>query len=234
MKLLIKLSGESLCGPDGKGVQQYHEPTLEMISLQIKPLLDAGHRILLVVGGGNLFRGQSLTKELSIERPTADYIGMLATVQNALVLRDYFETKGIETRVSSAITMPQICEGYIPKRAERHLEKGRVVIFAAGLGTPYFTTDSTSVQRALELGADLLIMAKNGVDGLYTADPDTDQSATLIKTISASAVLEQDLRVADQSAIALAKEHGLSIKIVGVEDIAKALLPDVGSVITPD
>jgi uridylate kinase len=234
MKLLIKLSGESLCGPDGKGVQQYHEPTLEMISLQIKPLLDAGHRVLLVVGGGNLFRGQSLTKELSIERPTADYIGMLATVQNALVLRDYFETKGIETRVSSAITMPQICEGYIPKRAERHLEKGRVVIFAAGLGTPYFTTDSTSVQRALELGADLLIMAKNGVDGLYTADPDADETATLIKTISASAVLEQDLRVADQSAIALAKEHGLSIKIVGVEDIARALLPEVGSVITPD
>ncbi len=234
MKLLIKLSGESLCGPDGKGSQQYHEPTLERIAGQIKPLLEAGHRLLLVVGGGNLFRGQSLTKELAIDRPTADYIGMLATVQNALVLRDYFETKGIETRVSSAITMPQICEGYIPKRAERHLEKGRVVIFAAGLGVPYFTTDSTSVQRALELNADLLVMAKNGVDGLYTADPDKDDSATLIKTISASSVLEQDLRVADQSAIALAKEHGLPIKIVGVEDSARALLPEVGSTITPD
>jgi uridylate kinase len=158
---------------------------------------------------------------------------MLATVQNALVVRDYFESKHIETRVSSAINMPQICEGYMPKRVLRHMEKGRVVIFAAGLGVPYFTTDSTSVQRALEMKMDILIMAKNGVNGLYTADPDKDPKATFIKTISASEVLERNLKAADQSAIALAKEHHLTIKIVGIDAIDKALDESVGSTITP-
>lgn len=233
MRLLIKLSGESLRGGEDR-TAKYDEPTLGQIAGEIKALQGSGHEIALVVGGGNLFRGQELSGTLAIERPTADYIGMLATVQNALVLRDYFESKGIETRVSSAINMPQICEGYIPKRALRHMEKGRVVIFAAGLGAPYFTTDSTSVQRALEMRADMLIMAKNGVDGLYTGDPDTDQSATLIKEISASEVLERNLKVADQSAIALAKEHGLTIKVVGVPDIGRALDKGIGSVITPN
>lgn len=233
MKLLIKLSGESLSGTNREGDREYAEPTLRSIAEAIKALQSEQHRIALVVGGGNLFRGSELTEQLSIERPTADYIGMLATVQNALVLRDYFETQEIETRVSSAITMPQICEGYIPRRAERHMQKGRIVIFAAGLGAPYFTTDSTAVQRALEMKADLLVMAKNGVDGLYTADPDKDRAATFVKTITASEVLEQNLKAADQSAIALAKEHGLLIKVVGVSDIARALDPSVGSTITP-
>lgn len=233
MKLLIKLSGESLRGDEKVGGGQYAEPTLEGIAKQIKKLQEAGHLIALVIGGGNLFRGSELTGKLAIERPTADYIGMLATVQNALVLRDYFESKGIETRVSSAIAMPQICEGYIPKRVQRHMQKGRVVIFAAGLGAPYFTTDSTAVQRALEMSADLLIMAKNGVDGLYTADPDTDPTATFIAEITAAEVLEQNLKAADQSAIALAKEHGLSIKIVGVDAIDRALDSQTGSTILP-
>lgn len=233
MRLLIKLSGESFGGAKKEGHEQYDEPTLEGIAWQIKKLQERGHLIALVVGGGNLFRGSELTGKLSIERPTADYIGMLATVQNALVLRDYFESKGIETRVSSAIAMPQICEGYIPKRALRHMEKGRVVIFAAGLGVPYFTTDSTAVQRALEMSADLLIMAKNGVDGLYSGDPDVDKAATFIKKITAAEVLEQDLKAADQSAIALAKEQGLAIKIVGMDAIATALDESVGSTISP-
>ncbi len=234
MRILIKLSGESLSGTNTEGDRQFDEPTLGNIVLEIKKLQVLGHHVALVVGGGNLFRGHELTGQLAIERPTADYIGMLGTVQNALVLRDYFESKGVETRVSSAIAMPQICEGYMPRRALRHLEKGRVVIFAAGLGMPYFTTDSTAVQRALELRADILVMAKNGVDGLYTADPDTDKSATFIKEISASEVLERNLKAADQSAIALAKEHGLSIKIVGVSDIARALDATVGSTIIPE
>jgi len=233
MKILIKLSGESLSGSNKEGDRQFSEPTLGSIVLHIKMLQGDGHEVALVVGGGNLFRGHELTGKLAIERPTADYIGMLATVQNALILRDYFESKGVETRVSSAITMPQICEGYIPKRVERHMKKGRVVIFAAGLGAPYFTTDSTSVQRALEMKADMLIMAKNGVDGLYTADPDTDKSAVFIKETTASEVLERDLKAADQSAIALAKEHGLLIKVIGVPDIARALDPEVGSLIRP-
>jgi uridylate kinase len=233
MKLLIKLSGESLSGPHHKAGQEYDEPTLENIARQIKHLLDEGHHLALVIGGGNLFRGSELTGKLAIERSTADYIGMLATVQNALVVRDYFLSKGIETRVSSAINMPQICEGYMPRRVLRHMEKGRVVIFAAGLGVPYFTTDSTSVQRALEMKMDILIMAKNGVDGLYTADPDKDTSATFIKTIRASEVLERNLKAADQSAIALAKEHHLTIKIVGIDMIDRALNDAVGSTITP-
>ena len=233
MRLLIKLSGESLSdGPDAVH-NQYNERTLEIIVAGIKALQEKKHAIALVVGGGNLFRGRELTGKLAIERPTADYIGMLATAQNALVLRDYFKSKGVETRVSSAISMPQICEGYIPKRAERHLAKGRVVIFAAGLGAPYFTTDSTSVQRALEMNVDLLIMAKNKVDGLYTAAPENDASATLIKEISASEVLEKNLKIADQSAIALAKEHNLTIKVIGVADIARALNAEVGSIIQP-
>lgn len=234
MKLLIKLSGESLRGEGDTRALKFDEPMLEKIATQIKTLLSEHHQVALVVGGGNLFRGSELTEELAIERPTADYIGMLATVQNALVLRDYFESKGIETRVSSAVSMPQVCEGYIPKRAERHLQKGRVVIFAAGLGTPYFTTDSTSVQRALEIGADIVIMAKNGVNGLYTADPDKDSTAKLIRSIRASEVLEQNLKVADQSAIALAKEHKLKIKVVGVMDISSALKEEVGSIIIPE
>lgn len=234
MRIIIKLSGESLRGERHQEGKQYDEATLERIAGEIKELQRLGHQVALVVGGGNLFRGHELTAALDIERATADYIGMLATVQNALVLRDYFEMKGMETRVSSSISMLQICELYAPKRVMRHLEKGRVVIFAAGLGAPYFTTDSTAVQRALEMRADMLVMAKNGVDGLYTGDPDKDPSATKIATISAKEVLERNLKAADQSAIALAKEHGLTIKIVGVDDITRSLDAGVGSIITPD
>jgi uridylate kinase len=234
MKLLIKLSGESLSSGKNSTHGQYDEPTLENIVGGIKMLQEKGHSIALVVGGGNLFRGNELTGKLAIERATADYVGMLATAQNALVLRDYFKSKGVATRVSSAISMPQICEGYIPKRAERHLDKGRVVIFAAGLGVPYFTTDSTAVQRALEMKMDLLVMAKNGVDGLYTAPPEDDASAELIKEITASEVLKKNLKIADQAAIALAKEHKLAIKVIGVIDISRALEEEVGSTIKPE
>lgn len=233
MRLLIKLSGESLSGPNHEVRREYHEQTLEAIAGQIKTLQGEGHQLSLVIGGGNLFRGSELIGKLAIERGTADYIGMLATVQNALVVRDYFESKGIQTRVSSAIDMPQICEGYMPRRALRQMEKGRVIIFAAGLGAPYFTTDSTAVQRALEMKSDMLIMAKNGVDGLYTADPDKDKTAAFIKSITASEVLEQNLKAADHSAIALAREQGLTIKIVGIDKIDRALDGDIGSTIIP-
>jgi uridylate kinase len=234
MKIVLKLSGESLSGTNKEGDRQFSEPTLSAIIRDIKLLQDEGNQVALVVGGGNLFRGHELTGKLSIERGTADYIGMLATVQNALILRDYFKSKGVETRVSSAIAMPQICEGYVPQRVHRHMAKGRLVIFAAGLGAPYFTTDSTAVQRALEMKADILIMAKNGTNGLYTGDPRTDSTATFIQNTTATKVLEQNLKAADLSAIALAKEHGLTIKIIGVPDIARALSPDVGSVILPE
>ncbi len=229
MRLVIKLSGESLRG----NPEHYNQETLAAIVSHIRTLHSHGHQVALVVGGGNLFRGAELIRELAIERGTADYVGMLATVQNGLILRDYFETQGIVTRVSSAIAMPQICEGYMPKRAIRHMEKGRVVIFVSGLGAPYFTTDSTAVQRALEIHAELLIMAKNGVDGVYTADPDKDKDAILIPALTASESLEKGLRFADQAAIALAKEHGLTIQVVNLDHIADAPKGKVGTRITP-
>ncbi|MBI3631903.1 MAG: UMP kinase [Candidatus Vogelbacteria bacterium] len=229
MILTIKLSGEGLSGDGNK----FGHSRLHMISDQIRILLDQGHQIGIVIGGGNIFRGKDLSGNLGVERTTADYIGMLATVQNALVLRDYFESREIESRVLSAVSMPQICESFIPKRANRHLEKGRVVIFAAGLGAPYFTTDTCAVQRSLEIGAKILIMAKNGVEGIYTADPKKDLSARFIKDITCTEILEQGLAVADAAAIGLAKENKLHIKIVSVEKISEALLLEVGSSIIP-
>jgi len=227
MRILIKLSGGSL----GEGERKFSEGALERIAAQIKSLLETGNQIALVVGGGNLFRGRDLAGWLAIKRATADYVGMLATVQNALVLRDYFESKGIVTRVSSAVAMAQVCEGYIPKRAIRHLEKGRVVIFASGLGVPFFTTDSAAVQRALEIGAGMLVMAKDGVDGLYTADPRKNTNAMKIESITASEVIEKNLKFADQAAVVLAREQGLCIKVVGIEDIGRFGDECVGSVI---
>jgi uridylate kinase len=230
MRVLIKLSGEGL-SRDG---EKFSERVLKDISQQIAQLKKQDHEVALVVGGGNLFRGGDLIGTLGIKESTAHYVGMLATVQNALVLRDYFNSTGLETRVSSAIGMPQVCEEYMPLRALRHLEKGRVVIFAAGLGIPFFTTDSCSVQRSLEIQADMLIMSKNGVEGLYTADPATNESAEFIPEITASAILEQNLKFADQSAVALAKENGLPIKVVSLSAIDKALEEGVGSFIRPE
>ncbi len=229
MKLVIKISGESLSSANEK----FSEPILSQVAEQVKTLLGDGHEISLVIGGGNLFRGKELSGKLSIDRATADYIGMLATVQNALVLRDYFESKDIQSRVASAITMTQVCETYIPKRAQRHMNKGRVVIFAAGLGAPYFSTDSCAVQRALEMGADILVMAKNGVEGIYSADPSIDKNAEFIKEITAGEVVEKNLNVADLSAMGLAKEQGLIIKIVASDKIDQALNPEVGTTVTP-
>lgn len=228
MRLVIKLSGEGL----SKNGDKFAEEVLSNIAEHVRVILEQGHELSLVIGGGNLFRGKDLSGKLAIDRTTADYIGMLATVQNALVLRDYFESKGIQTRVASSIAMAQVCEEYIPKRALRHMSKGRVVIFAAGLGVPYFSTDSCAVQRALEMHADMLIMAKNGVEGIYSADPHKDESAVFIKNITAAEVVERGLKVADLSAMGLAKENHLTIKIVASDKIDRALDPDVGSTVS--
>jgi len=230
MKILIKLSGEAL----SKNGEKYSEEVLKSIADKIKNLQNKSYKIVLVVGGGNLFRGAELSGNLSIERPTGDYIGMLATVQNALVLRDFFEAQGIQTRVSSAIAMTQIAEAYIPKRAGRHLEKGRVVIFAAGLGSPFFSTDSAAAQRALELNVDLLVMGKNGVDGVYDKDPKNNPDAVKFDNLTCSQVLKEHLKIADASAISIARDNGLKIKVVSMEDLEKIDQEDIGTNIFPE
>jgi uridylate kinase len=208
---------------------------LELIASHIWNLLQKNIKISLVIGGGNLFRGKDLvgSSHLSISRATADYVGMLATLQNALVLRDYFQSKDIGARVLSAISVPQLCEPYIPERGKRHMEKGRIAIFAAGLGVPFFTTDTTAVERALEIGADILILAKNGVDGLYTSDPHKDKDAVKIEQTTCTEVLEKNLKVADGAAIALAKDNGLPIKVLAISDIENYMDEKVGSYVEP-
>lgn len=229
-KILIKLSGEALAD----GGSNYREDVLHNIATQIKVLQSQDYQVALVVGGGNLFRGKELVQKIAVMRATADYIGMLAIVQNALVLRDYFESQDISTRVSSAIAMQQVCEPYIPKRVQRHLTKGRVVIFAAGLGQPYFSSDTTCVQRALELGFERVVMAKNGVDGVYTADPDKDPTATKIDRISASSVLEQQLEFADAAAVSMALENDLPLQVISMDDLDKINVEGIGTMITSD
>ncbi len=228
-KILIKLSGGAL----SNGAEKYTEAILKETADQIREVQDAGFEVAIVVGGGNLFRGVELAGNVGIRRPTGDYIGMLATVQNALVVRDYFESQGIVVRVSSAIAMPQIGEAYMPQRVRRHLAKGRVVIFAGGIGLPYFTTDTTAAQRALELNCGTLVLAKDGVDGLYTADPKVDPSATKIDSITATEVIERDLKAADASAIAMCRDNNLPIRVVSMKDISKLADTTLGTIIEP-
>ncbi len=228
-KILIKLSGGAL----SNGNEKYTESVLKATAEQIKEVQDAGYEVALVIGGGNLFRGAELAGNVGIRRSTGDYIGMLATVQNALAVRDYFESQGLIVRVSSAIAMPQVCEEYMPQRVRRHLAKGRIVIFAGGTGMPYFTTDTTAAQRALELNCGTLVLAKDGVDGVYTADPDKDSNATKIDTITATEVIEQGLKVADASAIAMCRDNDLPIRVVSMTDISKLKDESLGTTIEP-
>lgn len=231
-RILLKISGEALSGKAGD--QKYSEKMFKDIADQIKKLQKKKVEIGIVVGGGNLFRGRDLSGLPGVKRITADYIGMLGTVQNSLVLRDYFESRGMEARVSSAIGMRRVCAEMMQAEVEEHLSSGKIVIFAAGLGTAYFSTDSNAVQRSLEIGADMLVMAKNGVDGIYTADPKTDPKAKKIDKLKAIEVLEQDLKVADASAVALAKEHGLIIKVVAMDAIFDIFNEKIGSIIEPE
>ena len=228
-RVLIKLSGEAL----SDGNNSYSESVLSDITVKVDSLIRSGTEVCLVVGGGNLFRGAELSRDLDVRRPTADYIGMLGTVQNALVLRDYFIAKGVDARVLSAIPMNRVCEPYIPGRAIRHMHKGRVVIFGGGLGNPYFTTDSASAQRALEMECDMLIMAKHGVDGVYTDDPRSNSEAQKIDSITGSDMLEQNLKVVDASAISVARDNGLPIHIIAMEDLSRAGDTSVGTVVHP-
>src|SRR6266705_945239 len=188
-----------------------------------------------VVGGGNFFRGVELERR-GMDRPRADYMGMIATVMNCLALQDFLEKQGIETRVQTAITIAQVAEPYIPRRAIRHLEKGRVVIFGAGAGMPYFSTDTVAAQRALEIHADVVLMSKNGVDGVYTADPRTDPTAVKLDRVTFEDALREGLRVVDAAAFSLCMENRLPMLVFGAEGedtIIKAVGGDkIGTLIT--
>jgi uridylate kinase len=176
-----------------------------------------GAQVAVVVGGGNFFRGAELSQR-GMDRDRADYMGMLGTVMNCLALQDFLEKAGQQTRVQTAIAMGQVAEPYVPRRAERHLEKGRVVIFGAGAGMPYFSTDTAAAQRALEIGCDVLMMGKNGVDGVYDADPKLNPQANKFDEISYDEVLQRDLQVADATAISLCRDNGMPIVVFDLAD----------------
>jgi len=208
-RVLLKLSGEVFGGAKGIGVDP---DVVQDIAKQIANVARTGVQVAIVVGGGNYFRGAEL-QQRGMDRARADYMGMLGTVMNCLALQDFLEKEGIQTRVQTAITMGQVAEPYVPLRAIRHLEKGRVVIFGAGAGMPYFTTDTVSAQRALEINAQALLLAKSGVDGVYSADPKKDPKAIKYESISYDEVLSKSLAVADAAAFALCRENKLPIVV---------------------
>lgn len=220
-RVLLKLSGEALAGESGSGIDS---ATVANIAKQIKDAKDLGIEIAIVCGGGNIWRGKT-GENMGMERSTADYMGMLATVMNGLAVQNALEQIGVETRMQTAIEMRQIAEPFIRRKAVRHLEKGRVVIFGAGTGSPFFTTDTTASLRAAEINADVLLMAKNGVDGVYSADPKVDSNAVRYDQITYNDVIAKDLQIMDQTAITLCKDNSIDICVFNMQEegnIAKA------------
>jgi uridylate kinase len=212
-RVLLKLSGEVF----GGGRIGVDPDVADSIAKQIAEVVAGGTQVAIVVGGGNFFRGAELSQR-GMDRDRADYMGMLGTVMNCLALQDFLEKAGVPTRVQTAITMGQVAEPYIPRRAERHLEKGRVVIFGAGAGLPYFSTDTVAAQRALEIGCEVLLLGKNGVDGVYSADPRIEPTATRFDEISYDEVLQRGLNVADATAFSLCRDNGMPIIVFGLDD----------------
>ncbi len=207
-RILLKLSGEALMGDAEFGISP---SVIDRTSIEIKELIDAGIEVALVIGGGNIFRGVSLAAS-GMNRTTGDYMGMLATVINALSMQDALERHGMEVRVMSALQIDPVCEPYIQRRAVRHLEKGRVVIFAAGTGSPFFTTDSAASLRGIEIGADVVLKATK-VDGVYSADPMKDKDAVLYTNLSHDEVLAKGLAVMDATAIALCRDQSMPVRV---------------------
>ncbi len=213
-RVMLKISGEALMGDQGFGL---HPPTVQRIAEEIKSVHDLGVEICMVIGGGNVFRGLQGSAQ-GMERTTADYMGMLATVMNALAMQSALEGMGVFTRVISAITMNEVAEPYIRRRAVRHLEKKRVCIFAAGTGNPYFTTDTAAALRANEMACEAIFMGKNGVDGVYDKDPALHDDAVRYDTVSYDDVLAKRLKVMDASAIALARDNRLPIVVFSLDE----------------
>ncbi len=211
-RVLLKLSGEVF----GGGKVGVDPDVAQAIAREIAAVSKAGVQIAVVTGGGNFFRGAEL-QQRGMDRVRADYMGMLGIVMNCLALQDFLEKEGVETRVQTAITMGQIAEPYIPRRAIRHLEKGRVVIFGAGMGMPFFSTDTVAVQRALESKCDVVLVAKSGVDGVYTADPRLDPTATKFDELTYDEAMARGLRIMDQTAFALCGENKLPMIVFGMQ-----------------
>ena len=219
-RVMLKLSGEAF----GGGSLGVDPSVVSAIAREIADVVHSGIQVAIVVGGGNYFRGAELQAG-GMDRGRADYIGMLGTVMNALALQDFCEKAGLPTRVQTAIAMGQVAEPYVPLRAIRHMEKGRLVIFGAGSGMPYFSTDTVAAQRALEMGAEVLLMGKNGVDGVYDADPRKHANATMFDKLSFDEFLNKDLKVADATAVSLARDYGLPLVFFNLDvpgNIAKA------------
>ena len=231
-RVLLKISGEALAGEQKFGINPI---VVNDIARQIKDAKDLGVEIAVVCGGGNIWRGKT-GSEMGMERASADYMGMLATVMNGLALQNALESQGVDTRVLSAISMQEIAEPYIRRRAVRHLEKGRVVIFGAGTGMPFMTTDTTAALRAAEINADVILMAKNGVDGVYSADPKLDPTAVKYDYITYLDVINKDLKVMDQTAITLCKDNDIDLCVFNMQEdgnIAKACHGDeIGATIS--
>jgi uridylate kinase len=213
-RVLLKLSGEALMGASHYGIDP---AVVTALAQQIKKVADKQVQVAVVIGGGNIWRGISASTT-GMDRSTADYMGMVATVLNALALQEASERAGVPTRVMTAIEMHEVAEPYIRRRAIRHMEKGRVVILAAGTGNPYFTTDTAAALRALELNADILLMAKNGIDGVYDSDPRLNPNARRYEQVSHQEAIEKDLRVMDAAALSLCRENNVPILVFDIHD----------------
>ena len=213
-RIVLKLSGEALAGGEGFGIKP---DVIKTVAKEIAEARELGVEIAVIVGGGNIWRGKT-GSDLGMERGTADYIGMLATVMNSLALQDSLEQLGLDTRVLTSIEMKQIAEPYIRRRAIRHLEKGRVVIFAAGIGNPYFSTDTTAALRAAEIDADVILMGKNNVDGVYSADPKLDSEAKKFDTLSYIEVLQKNLQVMDATATSFCMDNSIPLVVFSISE----------------
>lgn len=213
-RIVLKLSGEALSGDTGFGIQPL---TIKKVCKEIREVQKLGVEIAIVVGGGNIWRGQ-VGSDMGMERAQADYMGMLATVMNALALQDCLENEGAPTRVQTSIEMRQIAEPYIRRKAERHLEKGRIVIFAGGTGNPYFSTDTTAALRAAEINADVILMAKNNVDGVYSADPKLDQYAIKFDELTHLDMINKGLQVMDTTASSLSMDNDIPLVVFNLNE----------------
>lgn len=233
-RVLLKLSGEALAGNQGKG---FDPETLKDLALQLKDVYESGVELAIVVGGGNFVRGKML-EEIGIERTQGDYMGMLATCMNALAVQSSLEQVGVPTRVQTAIEMNKVAEPVIIRRAVRHLEKGRVVIFGAGIGSPFFSTDTTAALRASEIGADVILMSKNGVDGVYNADPKKVENAQKYDKLTYMDLIRNNLQVMDQTAATLCKENGIDLLVFNMNEKGNILRAvkgeNIGTIITKE